>query len=58
MTLQSDLQAQLISSGLQKLQELLEKPVATNALELSRNAASAREYDVLRRLHKSLLQYV
>jgi len=53
-----DLQAQSISAGLTKLQELLEKPVATGALELGKNAAAAREYDVLRRLHKSLLQYV
>lgn len=58
MNRDTDLQAESISAGLTKLQELLEKPVATGALELGKNAAAAKEYDVLRRLHKSLLQYV
>jgi predicted GTPase len=53
-----DLQANAISQGLSKLQNLLEKPVATSALELSKNAAAAREFEVLSRLHKSLLQYI
>ena len=54
----TDLQAQSISLGLTRLQELLENPVATGALELGKNAAAAKEYDVLRRLRKSLLQYL
>lgn len=58
MTQDTNLQAQSISAGLQKLEQLLESPVAINALELGRNAAAAREYDVLKRLHKSLLQYL
>ena len=58
MNQDTDLQAQSIGVGLTKLQELLEKPVATGALELGKNAAAAREYDVLRRLHRSLLQYL
>jgi predicted GTPase len=58
MNQDTDLQAQSISAGLTKLQELLEKPVATGALELGKNAAAAKEYDVLRRLHRSLLQYL
>jgi predicted GTPase len=53
-----DLQAQAISAGLQRLRDLLDNPVATSALELDKSAATAREYDVLKRLHKSLLQYV
>lgn len=53
-----DLQAQAISAGLQRLRELLDNPVATSALELDKSATTAREYDVLKRLHKSLLQYV
>jgi predicted GTPase len=58
MALDPDLQVQSISAGLQKLQQLLDNPVATSALELSKNASAAREYDVLKRLHKSLHQYV
>lgn len=53
-----DLQAEAISVGLQRLQELLENPVATSALELGKNAIAAREYDVLKRLHRSLVQYL
>jgi predicted GTPase len=58
MNQDTDIQARSISAGLTKLQELLEKPVATGALELGKNAAAAKEYDVLRRLHRSLLQYL
>lgn len=58
MSEEIDLQAQAISEGLSALQNLLEKPVAINALELGKNAAAAREFDVLKRLHKSLLQYI
>jgi hypothetical protein len=58
MNQDTDLQAQSISAGLTKLQGLLEKPVATGALELGKNAAAAKEYDVLRRLQRSLLQYL
>ena len=58
MNQDTDLQAQSISAGLARLQELLEKPVATGALELGKNAAAAKEYDVLRRLQRSLLQYL
>ena len=41
MNQDTDLQAQSIGVGLTKLQELLEKPVATGALELGKNAAAA-----------------
>lgn len=58
MSSDSDSEVRSISAGLQKLRQLLENPMATNALELGRNAAAAREYDILKRLHKSLLQYV
>jgi predicted GTPase len=54
----SDIEAQSISAGLQNLQRLLENTVATSALELGKNAEAAREFDVLKRLHRSLLQYV
>ncbi len=58
MNQDTDLQARSIGAGLTKLQELLEKPVAIGALELAKNAVVAKEYDVLRRLHRSLLQYL
>jgi len=54
----NDVQARSISSGLLKLQELLETPVAASALELGKNAETTQEYDILKRLHKSLTQYL
>ena len=53
-----DTQAIEINKGLTKLFELLEKPVARNALDLAKNAESSSKYDVLRRLRQSLRQYV
>jgi predicted GTPase len=53
-----DLEAGAISTGLSKLQELLETPVAANAPELRKNATAEKEYDVLRRVRRSLLQYL
>lgn len=53
-----DLQTTAISSGLKTLQALLETPVAMSALELDKNAKAAAQYSVLKRLSKSLLQYI
>ena len=53
-----DVQAQEISEGLRNLIELLDKPLARNALDLAKNAITAARYDVLRRLRQSLLQYL
>ena len=54
----SDMEAAAIASGLAELQALLGTHVAINSLELGKNAAAEREFDVLRRLNKSLTQYL
>src|SRR6202035_2518347 len=43
-------QAQEISNGLEALSELLEEPIAREALDLGKNAETAASYDILRRL--------
>ena len=53
-----DSQAQGISDGLRTLHNLLDKPVARNALDLSKNALTSDRYDVLSRLRQSLRQYL
>ena len=53
-----DFQTTAISAGLKKLQTLLENPVAMSALDLDRNAKAAAQYSILKRLSKSLLQYI
>ena len=53
-----DSQTRAISSGLKKLQDLLGNPVATSALELGKNAKAAAQYSILKRLSKSLSQYI
>jgi predicted GTPase len=55
---EQDSQTRAISSGLKKLQDLLGNPVAMSALELSKNAKAAAQYSILKRLSKSLLQYI
>jgi predicted GTPase len=53
-----DLQAQVVSNGLTRLHDLLDKPVAREALDLTKNATTANQYDILRRLRQSLRQYL
>jgi predicted GTPase len=58
MVTEPDNQTRAISSGLKKLQDLLGNPVAMSALELGKNAKAAAQYSILKRLSKSLLQYI
>ena len=53
-----DVQAQEILEGLKTLGELLEKPVASDALDLNKNAVTSGRYEILGRLRKSLRQYL
>jgi predicted GTPase len=53
-----DVQAQRISEGLKKLSELLDQPIAREALDLSRDAESSSRYDIFKRLRQSLRQYL
>jgi predicted GTPase len=53
-----DVQAQQILQGLRILGELLDKPVARDALDLNKNATTSARYEVLGRLCKSLRQYL
>jgi predicted GTPase len=53
-----DVQAQEILNGLKTLGELLEKPVARDALDLNKNATTSGRYEILGRLRKSLRQYL
>jgi len=53
-----DIQAQKILEGLQKLDQLLENPVAKEALDLGENAQTSRHYEILQRVRKSLRQYL
>jgi ribosome biogenesis GTPase A len=53
-----DVQAQHISEGLKKLSELLNQPIAREALDLSRNATTASRHDIFKRLRQSLRQYL
>lgn len=53
-----DVQAQEILKGLKTLGELLEQPVAREALDLNENVATSSRYEILRRLRQSLRQYL
>lgn len=53
-----DVQAQAVLTGLRFLGELLEGKVARDALDLSKNAQTANQYDILSRVRKSLTQYL
>ena len=53
-----DVQAQEILTGLKTLGELLDQPVARDALDLNKNATTSDRYEVLRRLRQSLRQYL
>lgn len=53
-----DIQAQHISEGLRTLHDLLEKPVAREALDLTKNSVTSSRHDILRRLRQSLRQYL
>ncbi len=53
-----DFQAQQILVGIKTLGELLEKPVAREALDLNKNATTSDRYEILGRLRKSLTQYL
>jgi predicted GTPase len=53
-----DVQAQSILNGLNTLNELLDMPVAREALDLAQNATTAKRYEILRRLRQSLKQYL
>jgi hypothetical protein len=58
MTKDIDVQAQAISDGLKALSDLLEEPIAREALDLGKNAETAARYETLRRLRRSLTQYL
>src|SRR5438105_2366244 len=53
-----DDQAKAILQGLKTLGELLEMPIARDALDVSKNAKTAKYYEILKRLRRSLQQYL
>jgi len=53
-----DVQAAQVLSGLCELEELLEEPGTEEALDLAKNARTTEQYNVLRRVRKSLTQYL
>jgi predicted GTPase len=53
-----DAQAKEILESLKVLGELLDKPVARDALDLNKNATTSDMYEILRRLRQSLKQYL
>lgn len=53
-----DVQAQKILAGMVALEKLLEKPNAGEALDLTKNARTTEQFTVMRRLRKSLSQYL
>jgi predicted GTPase len=53
-----DLQCQAILNGLRDLESVLDGPLASKALDLTENATTSRQKDLLIRLKKSLEQYV
>jgi len=53
-----DVQATQVLNGLRQLEELLEEPETEQALDLAKNARTTEQYNVLRRLRKSLTQYL
>jgi predicted GTPase len=58
MPIQSDPQATAIGLGLSELIDLLETPIAKSSLELGKNAEAAEKLSILKRLSRSLLQYL
>jgi len=52
-----DFQAQSILNGLLGLEEILARPLANKALDLSQNATTSAQREMLARLRKSLVQY-
>lgn len=53
-----DVQAAQILNGLRELEQLLEEPETEEALDLAKNARTTEQYNILRRLRKSLTQYL
>jgi len=53
-----DVQAAQVLNGLRQLIQLLEEPETEEALDLAKNARTTEQYNVLRRLTKSLTQYL
>jgi predicted GTPase len=53
-----DVQATQILQGLQQLERLLEEPETEEALDLAKNARTTEQYNILRKLRKSLTQYL
>ena len=53
-----DVQAAQVLAGLRQLEQLLEEPKTEEALDLARNARTTEQYNILRRLRKSLTQYL
>jgi hypothetical protein len=53
-----DVQAAQVLSGLSQLEKLLEEPKTEEALDLAKNARTTEQYNILRRLRKSLTQYL
>jgi predicted GTPase len=53
-----DVQASQVLHGLQQLEQLLEEPETEEALDLAKNARTTEQYNILRRLRKSLTQYL
>jgi len=53
-----DVQAAQVLSGLRELEQLLEEPETEEALDLAKNARTTEQYNILRRLRKSLTQYL
>jgi len=53
-----DIQATKILAGLRELEDLLEEPETGEALDLAKNARTTEQYNILRRLKRSLTQYL
>jgi hypothetical protein len=53
-----DVRAQNILTGLGELRALLEEPITRHALDLTNNAKTASQHDILNRTHRSLTQYL
>lgn len=55
---EADVQASKILAGLNQLGDLLNEPETGEALDLAKNARTTEQYNILRRLRKSLTQYL
>lgn len=53
-----DVQAAQVLNGLRQPEQLLEEPETEEALDLAKNARTTEQYNVLRRVRKSLTQYL